>query len=532
MKTVAAFSALTLAAASSVDHEPWLDTISVGLPKNPVEAGKEIIQRIQSKVAAFKESHPDGVASEYPYFNFLPQYQLGLIPDHEVETWSSPCFASNSGKAVTQDDGNVKVTITSSNGPATEGCMDDYAFMTVTGTKRVSLTDAGDFSFMWNLPEDIRDAERWDLANKGIRVFHYQTDVATTIANVAETLLLFIPETTKHVDPRSAKRNVDFMAKYPQFKMEERDPKTSLPPMEHEVHSGDFFGVIRLDGLDPMLAWAMGSTTGHTTVALWIDGELYVCESTVTDSYWPTNGIQKTPYRTWLKQAQEAGYNVVWAPLDRKNRARFNETAAVEFFHENEGLDYGYRNMLYGWIDTLTDNYPCVPSDYSSVCAQWSYFETLFGVLDRNAPELVNTFVNQAFNLRLGTSGLRLPEILEEAANQGIESAAIPAIVEQDSWLYNTTRNGEPAVGRSMVCCVYVCSTWKAAGLFGDDEVNCGEMTNVDDYTLAIFDADRTKQIIGQWTLEFNRFNMKEPYAHMGETCSSLAPDYEQKVDC
>lgn len=76
---------------------------------------------------------------------------------------------------------------------------------------------------------------------------------------------------------------------------------------EAEVHSGDFLGVIRLDGLDPMLAWAvsagahmlaflivlffkMGSTTGHTTVALWIDGELYICESTVKDSYWPTNG--------------------------------------------------------------------------------------------------------------------------------------------------------------------------------------------------------------------------------------------------
>jgi hypothetical protein len=94
-----------------------------------------------------------------------------------------------------------------------------------------------------------------------------------------------------------------------------------------------------------MLAWAMGSTTGHTTVALWIDGELYVCESTVTDSYWPTNGIQKTPYKQWLKQAEEAGYNVVWAPLNAVNRAKFNEEAAVAFFKENEGLDYGYRNV-------------------------------------------------------------------------------------------------------------------------------------------------------------------------------------------
>jgi len=38
---------------------------------------------------------------------------------------------------------------------------------------------------------------------------------------------------------------------------------------ESDIHSGDFFGVIRLDGLDSMLAFGMGSHTGHTTVALW-----------------------------------------------------------------------------------------------------------------------------------------------------------------------------------------------------------------------------------------------------------------------
>ena len=40
---------------------------------------------------------------------------------------------------------------------------------------------------------------------------------------------------------------------------------------ESDIHSGDFFGVIRLDGLDPMLAFGMGSHTGHTALALWED---------------------------------------------------------------------------------------------------------------------------------------------------------------------------------------------------------------------------------------------------------------------
>lgn len=42
---------------------------------------------------------------------------------------------------------------------------------------------------------------------------------------------------------------------------------------ESDIHSGDFLGVIRMDGLDPMLAFGMGSHTGHTAVALWEESD-------------------------------------------------------------------------------------------------------------------------------------------------------------------------------------------------------------------------------------------------------------------
>jgi len=343
--------------------------------------------------------------------------------------------------------------------------------------------------------------------------------------------LLFVPEFTQQVDPRSAKRNVDFMARYPQFQMYERDPLSNRPPPAELVHSGDLLAIIRLDGLDPMLAWGMGSSTGHVTTPLWIDGELFVTESTVVDSYWPTGGIQKTPYNLWLHQAEQAGYNVVWAPLNAKARHNFNETAAVEFFLAHEGLEYGYRNMLYGWIDTAYNNYPCFPGDYSSVCVQWEFFETSFALLERLIPELVTTFVGQAFNLRLGTTGLKVPELYKVAAGMGLETRDIPAIPEQDSWDYVTTKNGEPAVGRSMVCCVYVCSAWKAGGLFGDNDINCGELTNADDYSLNILESEY-KQILGRYTLDLNGYARQAPYDHMSEKCESLAPDYIQTPGC
>ena len=97
-------------------------------------------------------------------------------------------------------------------------------------------------------------------------------------------------------------------------------------PLPHRFFpvAGDFFGILRFDGLDPMLAWAMGSTTGHTTIALRdeLTNELYITESTVNDVYWPTNGIQKTPWKTWFNQTITAGFNAVHAPVSACCRCR------------------------------------------------------------------------------------------------------------------------------------------------------------------------------------------------------------------
>lgn len=40
-----------------------------------------------------------------------------------------------------------------------------------------------------------------------------------------------------------------------------------------------------------------------------------------------------------------------------------------------------------------------------------------------------------------------------------------------------------------MVCCVFVCRMWKAAGLFGDktQSINCGEFTNSNIITFILF---------------------------------------------
>jgi len=53
--------------------------------------------------------------------------------------------------------------------------------------------------------------------------------------------------------------------------------------MKFEIHFELYF---RLDGLDPMIAWAMGAATGHVAIALWKENELFLCESNALSAYW------------------------------------------------------------------------------------------------------------------------------------------------------------------------------------------------------------------------------------------------------
>ena len=47
-----------------------------------------------------------------------------------------------------------------------------------------------------------------------------------------------------------------------------------LPIDKNLVQNGDTFDIMRLDGLDPMIAFAMGAATGHTAIALWKENEV------------------------------------------------------------------------------------------------------------------------------------------------------------------------------------------------------------------------------------------------------------------
>jgi len=318
---------------------------------------------------------------------------------------------------------------------------------------------------------------------------------------------------------------------------------TTVTIPESSVQSGDFLGVLRLDGLDPMLAWAMGSHTGHTCICIWIDNQLYVAESTVKSAYWPTDGVQITPWSTWLKQAEAADYNVVHLPLDPAVAKKFNTQGAIDFFNKVKGLPYGFHNLFTGWVDTLEDNYP-PPLTSHLVQLLAPFAEWLLQKEIELGPSF--DFLTQGLNFRLGTKGLNLGQAYMESYKRNIQFAELVDIPELDTWVFTNTLPMRP--GPSMVCDTFVTEMWKAGGIFGSltDSIQGGEFTNWDCYSLNIFDAKYQRpsqcvaadpdsqfcQILGKYRLSLPDYNTKVPFAHMREHCPSLPPKYIKPDNC
>lgn len=564
LAAVALVASAATAAAAVTHPTPELAArlLGVGVDDLASLTPQQLVRAAASGIVRASGADPEELAREtvadasaYPYFAFMfPDTAAKLTPGGAAATWSNECFANNTATlAPGADNTTFSLTITASQ-PTSLLCSDFYFMATLSGYDRLTIFTAGAHTVEWKLPADARPSEVWDVMNVGVRVFAQNGSWLENIGHLVKTALLFFDDAVGPSVPSWAgAMNHDFVTKYMPFAGQTMSPRTvqTVNISDSDVESGDIFSIIRMDGLDPMLAWAMGSTTGHVTVALRDDsGQLYVTESTVKDAYWPTDGVQKTPFATWVQQAHAAGFNFVHAPLSAAARKAFNATAAWERFNATEGFEYGYRNLLFSWIDTPKGNFPCMPPDFKK-CMSWDLLEIVIGLLARYVPSLGDMIFAQAMSHRLGAvgAGLTTPDIFMEAAERGLSvQDDLIAMPEQDDWVYNTTRNGKPAEGPSMVCCVYVSNIWKAGGLYGDDvgEIQAGEQTNADVHGSALLDkspkrppqcvaadpANPNCQLGGRYELILNRLGEIPVYAHMNEKCPSQGPNYTRPANC
>jgi len=385
--------------------------------------------------------------------------------------------------------------------------------------------------------KNIKQFDIDEISNDGFRVYGFCDEIKPTIVALFKTLTLFVgglsakaslPIIGSHVPEYMQRSNQKFLKESMDWNLRARKPKVNLldPSL---VKSGDFIAIYRLDGLDEIIMWGTGSHIGHSTVALWIEDELFIVES--QDAwYWPQHGIQRTPFHQWIEWAHNADFNVALLPLNEAARARWNNDAAIQFFKENEGYPYGYHNFLYSWIDTEENNYPPV--------IPYKFVPVLFGMLNHLMPTVIESFFLQSLNFRLGTAGLSYDDIVVEAYNQGKTIEGLMAEPEIQGWMYSD--------GPSYVCSCFVAGVWQAGGLFYDYPINVTEFTPKDIYQMAFFDSNPVLpqscmdndpdlpycQLTGKWKVDLPGYNSIEPYPLMNQNCESIAPEYVRTNGC
>jgi hypothetical protein len=340
---------------------------------------------------------------------FIPVYVGSPSPSEQTTTYTNGiCFQnlvftySETGNE--EDIGDVTLTIKSSK-PKSLLCKDWFFIATVNLYHFQTISTSGSHTVTFtNLSPDAKA----DIKKNGVQIFLMCEGYVDTFISVFNTLLAFVggistdptqPIAGSHVPPYMEKANVEFLANTMGYVLERRETEV-IDYDESNIKSGDFFAVTRLDGLDPIIMYGSGSHSGHSVMALWIDGELNIVESQ-DGWYWPKHGIQRNKFSQWIEWAKNCDFHVTHMPLNAEARAKFNETAAIEFFLGTEGLPYGYHNFLFGWIDTPEDNWPpLLPKGFVPI---------IFSILEKVLPSTVDIFFSQAINKRLGTKGLTIP---------------------------------------------------------------------------------------------------------------------------
>jgi len=110
----------------------------------------------------------------------------------------------------------------------------------------------------------------------------------------------------------------------------------------------------------------------------------------------------------------------------------------------------------------------------------------MFKLVEDIKPTLAYNFFTEALNKRLGVNGKNISEIAELAAEQNMSVEDIMAMTEIDGWEYTGL---EPRDGRNWVCSAYVAAMYKAAGIFGDMEIQSTEFATMDVYVMDLFDT-------------------------------------------
>jgi len=473
------------------------------------------IQRINS------HTHSEWWSKSYwepndQYMKFIPQYKATLFPDGRIRAWNAACF-QNTTATFNASMAGGKIIFNLQNRTSLT-CNDVYLILDRINWYFKIFVSPGRHVLEF---ASWKEGEYKVIVNYGLQVFILPDGILGSIQDLIYTLKLFLgTDVVEH--------NIEVLQDYWNYTFVERKlPNVILDPSF--IESGDYFAIRTLDGIDTLIMLGTGSHSAHTAIAHWIDGQLYVCESTGEPSDWPPPyGIVKTPYQTWIQRAAQTNREVSLLKLSPSARSRYNATAAMEWFRKVEGLPFGYQNFIFGWIDTIKDNYP--PPMNAEIIL---YVVILMQYIDFDS---CNNIILLGLNKRLGTEKLGIYEILDVLRAKKLTFEELLTISEQDSWQYPT--------GPSLVCDVFVMSMYKAGGLLEPytKQIQVTEFTPRDSYQMNFFLLSKSQrpppcqvddlpycQLLGKYRMDLKEAGTIKPYPYMFERCGALPPNYERR---
>uniref|UniRef100_A0A0A9CT09 Uncharacterized protein n=1 Tax=Arundo donax TaxID=35708 RepID=A0A0A9CT09_ARUDO len=481
-------------------------------------------------------------ATAHSAVDLLPSFVAAVAPGGSAVAWRGACFAENEAVlSLNPGPGGPNNTSSGLGGavlrlktasPRSWTCMDVYVFAT---PYRIGwdyyMKANGNHTFEIKAWEEAAEMEY--VKQHGVAIFLMPSGMLGTLLSLVDVIPLF-SNTGWGQDA-----NLAFLQKHMGTIFQKRSQPWSANIRKEDVHSGDFLALSKIrgrwGGFQTLEKWVTGAFAGHTVVCLKDkNGTLWVAES----GYENKKGdeiISMVPWDEWWGMALKDDSNpqIALLPLHPDVRARFNESAAWDFARSMYGKPYGYHNMIFSWIDTMSDNYP-PPLDANLVMA-------IMSIWTRLQPHYASNMWNEALNKRLGTEKLDLHGIITETEKRGMSFNQLLTIPEQDDWEYSD--------GKSTTCVAFILSMYKAAGVFTPftESIQVTEFTIRDAYMLKIFEDNQTRlpswcnaasdrlpfcQILGEYKMDLPEYNTIEPYANMNENCPSSPPAYNRPSRC
>lgn len=461
------------------------------------------------------------------YFKFMSKTVLKIKPGENNIKIKGKCF--NSLLVSFKEEKNKYIVSVQARDKISYFCLEFLVITSGKSSRWKFFLFTQTYNFEFNL-KYMSEFEKNHIKTKGLNIMRSCDTSNNWFSDILMTIRVFIqrggdidiPEPLEDASIKLIKTMTDF-----EFK-KRKNPKT-IKIRKKNIKSGDYFAVMRLDGLASIILLGSGSKISHSVMSMWRAGELYICESQEAD-YYQRQGIQCNPYDDWFDWIIKAGYNIVHLPIKEEVRRKFDEGSAWEFIDQMDGQNYGFRNFLFGFYDTVDQNLPEI--------LDLNFLTFLMETLDLFIHPYLDLIFFEAFNKRLGTKNLSLKEIWEEIYKKNSSLEELMAIVEDENWVYSD--------GHSYVCSAFVVGVYKRAGLFGDLKINAPEFTPKDLYELNFFDVSGKNipeecfgfapygycQLSGRLDMNLGKVSYVEPYDNMDESCPTKIPDFIRSEGC